>query len=234
MNLLRALVLLPLLAAGCRSSTPSPDTSTVAPSAKAASTQAAQAPVSAAPAKAALAVATGAQAPDFELTDLDGKTHKLSQYRGKRVVLEWFNPDCPFVKASHSKGSLKEYARKATGQGVVWLAINSSAPGKQGHGAETNKQGKESYKMEHPILLDPDGKVGKSYGAKKTPHLFVVDEKGVLVYQGAIDNSPDGEGQSPQGGTLVNYVEAALADLAAGRPVQTPETTPYGCGVKFM
>jgi peroxiredoxin len=172
-------------------------------------------------------------APDFELTDLDGMKHKLSAHRGKRVVLEWFNPGCPFVKHSHTKGSLKDFAKKMTDKGVVWLAVNSAAPGKQGHGVEPNKTAKEQFKMDHPILLDPEGTVGKAFGATNTPHMFVIDEKGALVYKGAIDNSPDGEGESPTDGVLINYVEQALEDLNAGRPVKTRETKAYGCSVKY-
>ena len=175
----------------------------------------------------------GAEAPDFALQDLDGKTVKLSEQRGKTVVLEWFNPDCPYVRNSHTKGSLVGTAKKATDTGVVWLAVNSGAPGKQGAGAERNKEARKAYSLEHPILLDEKGEVGKTYGATNTPHMYVIDKSGKLVYRGAIDNSPDGEGQSPQGGKLVNYVEAALGDVAAGRPVKTAETKAYGCGVKY-
>jgi peroxiredoxin len=175
----------------------------------------------------------GAPAPDFALPDLDGKTVKLSEYKGKTVVLEWFNPECPFVRASHTKGSLVGEAKKHTGKGIVWLAINSGAPGKQGAGAEKSRTGLKTYGLEHPVLLDESGAVGHQYGATNTPHMFVIDKTGKLVYRGAIDNSPDGEGESPQGGKLVNYVDAALDDLAAGRAVQTAETRAYGCGVKY-
>ncbi|MBM4357048.1 MAG: redoxin family protein [Deltaproteobacteria bacterium] len=179
------------------------------------------------------AVRVGSPAPDFTLRDLDGREVSLASLRGKRVVLEWFNPDCPFVKASHTVGSLKTLAAEATAKGVVWLAINSGGPGKQGHGVEANRAGVERYHLSHPILLDPDGAVGKRYGAKRTPQMFVVDERGVIVYQGAIDNSPDGEGQSPEGGKLVNHVAEALAALEAGKPVPVAETKPYGCTVKY-
>ncbi len=177
--------------------------------------------------------AIGAAAPDFALTDLDGKPVKLADYKGKTVVLEWFNPDCPFVKASHSKGSLVDTAKKQTAKGVVWLAINSGAPGKQGTGAQKNKDAAKAFGLTHPVLLDESGKVGKSYGATNTPHMFVIDKAGKLAYAGAIDNSPDGEGGSPTGGKLVNYVDAALEDLSAGRPVKTTTTKAYGCGVKY-
>jgi peroxiredoxin len=179
------------------------------------------------------AAKVGEKAPDFELADLDGKPVKLSSFLGKTVVLEWFNPECPFVKNSHTKGSLVGTAAKHEKQGVVWLAINSGAPGKQGTGVEKNQSGKASFGFTHPVLLDESGAVGKAYGAKRTPHLYVIDPKGVLVYRGAIDNSPDGEGESPEGGKLVNHVDAALADLAAGRPVSKPETEAYGCSVKY-
>jgi peroxiredoxin len=175
----------------------------------------------------------GAPAPDFDLPDLDGKRVRLSDLRGKTVVLEWFNPECPFVKASHTKGSLVDTAKRQTATGVVWLAINSNAPGKQGAGVEKNRAGKETFGLSHPILLDENGQVGQRYGAKRTPHMYVIDPKGVLVYRGAIDNSPDGEGESPKDGKLVNYVDAALSDLTAKRPVGTTETEAYGCSVKY-
>jgi peroxiredoxin len=175
----------------------------------------------------------GKPAPDFTLKDVDGKEVKLSSFKGKTVVLEWFNPECPFVKASHSKGSLVDTAKKQTKKGIVWLSINSGGAGKQGAGAEKSKAGAKGFNMENPILLDEAGTVGKAYGATNTPHLFVIDAKGVLAYRGAIDNSPDGEGQSPEGGKLVNYVDAALEDLAANRAVKTPDTKPYGCSVKY-
>jgi peroxiredoxin len=177
--------------------------------------------------------AVGKPAPDFELRDLEGHSVRLSQFRGKTVVLEWFNPECPFVRASHTKGSLKGFADKITDKGTVWLAINSGAPGKQGYGVDANVAGTRRFGMKHPVLLDESGDVGRAYDARHTPHMYVVDDKGVLVYRGAIDNSPDGEGESPTGGTLVNYVDSALADLAAGRPVKTAETEAYGCSVKY-
>lgn len=175
----------------------------------------------------------GKPAPDFKLKDLDGKEVSLASLKGKTVVLEWFNPECPYVKAAHGKGSLVDTAKKQQGKGVVWLSINSGAPGKQGHGVEKNKAAVKTFAMENPVLLDESGAVGKAYGATNTPHLFVIDPSGTLVYRGAIDNSPDGEGQSPTGGTLVNYVNAALDDLAAKRAVKTSDTKAYGCSVKY-
>ena len=177
--------------------------------------------------------AVGKSAPDFTLKDLDGHEVSLASFRGKIVVLEWFNPGCPFVKASHTKGSLKGAAKKHAGQGVVWLAINSSAQGKQGSDPAANRDAARTYNLEHPILRDETGSVGHAYGATNTPNMFVIDKNGVLVYAGAIDNSPDGEGEAPTSGSLLNYVDAALDDLAAGRPVKMPVTKPYGCSVKY-
>ena len=177
--------------------------------------------------------AVGKSAPDFTLKDLDGHQVSLASFRGKVVVLEWFNPGCPFVRASHTKGSLKTTAKRHAGEGVVWLAINSSAQGKQGSDPAANRDAAKTFNLEHPILRDETGAVGHAYGATNTPNMFVIDKNGVLVYAGAIDNSPDGEGEAPTSGSLVNYVDAALEDLAAGRPVKTPVTKPYGCSVKY-
>jgi peroxiredoxin len=200
-------------------------------------TSSGEAPASSATAAAPPAIrhaaAVGAQAPDFSLPDLDGKNVTLSSFKGKTVVLEWFNPGCPFVRKAHTVGSLKDTPARATAQGVVWLAINSGAPGKQGYGAEANRKTAVEYAMTYPVLLDEAGTVGRTYGATNTPHMYVIDPSGKLVYRGAIDNSPDGEGQSPADGKLVNYVDAALASLKAGEPVNVPDTKAYGCGVKY-
>ena len=115
----------------------------------------------------------------------------------------------------------------------MWLAVNSGAPGKQGAGIDMNRAGQRTFGMTHPILLDESGAVGKIYGATNTPHLFVIDEQGTLVYRGAPDNSPDGEGQSAPGGKLVSYVDEALAALAAKKALEVSETKPYGCSVKY-
>jgi peroxiredoxin len=175
----------------------------------------------------------GQPAPDFTLNDLDGKPVRLADFRGKLVVLEWFNPGCPFVVAAHTRGSLVDAAARASKQGVVWLAVNSGAPGKQGAGVELNRKAKADWKLGHPVLLDEAGTVGKAYGATNTPHLFVVDAAGKLAYRGAVDNSPDGERGAPQGGALVEYAAAALEELRAGRPVTVSTTRAYGCGVKY-
>src|SRR5206468_11096711 len=138
--------------------------------------------------------------------------------------LAWSNPECPYVRASHTKGSLVGTAARHVGQGVVWVAINSAAPGKQGYGVEKNRSALGSFGLKHPVLLDESGEIGRAYGATNTPHMYVIDKEGRLVYRGAIDNSPDGERESPQGGKLVVYVDSALEDLAAGRPVRHPES----------
>ncbi len=175
----------------------------------------------------------GKPAPDFTLPDTEGKDVSLASLRGKVVVLEWWNPGCPFVNKSHEKGGLVGLAKKHAANGVAWLAINSGAPGKQGYEVADNVEKKKRFGLEHPILRDPSGAVGHQYGATNTPQMFVIGKDGTLVYAGAIDNSPDAEGESPQGGTLVNYVDAALADLAANRPVKTPSSRAYGCSVKY-
>lgn len=183
--------------------------------------------------EAAAVGTTRAVAPPFELKDLEGKTVKLADFKGKTVVLEWFNPDCPFVRNSHTKGSLVTTAKTWRDKGIVWLSINSSADGKQGSGLEVNQAGVQKYAMANPVLLDPAGTVGKAYGATNTPHMFVIDADGKIAYRGAIDNSPDGEGDSPTGGKLVNYVSQALDELGAGKPVSVPESKAYGCSVKY-
>jgi peroxiredoxin len=175
----------------------------------------------------------GKQAPDFTLRDLTGKEVALASFKGKLVVLEWINPGCPFVQRSHSVGSLVDTAKRRIKDGVTWLAINSGATGKQGADVAMNTEAARKWSLPHPILRDEAGTVGKAYGATNTPNMFVIDKTGKVVYAGAIDNSPDGEGKSPQGGKLVNYVDAALDDLAAGRAVQTAVTRPYGCSVKY-
>jgi len=182
----------------------------------------------------------GNPAPSFVLVDTEGKTHKLQAYKGKMVVLEWFNPDCPFVKYAHSQGELQEMAQQLTGDDLVWLSINSNAPGKQGHGAERNRTARREYGMPNPVLLDETGSTGKAYGAEKTPTMFLVDAKGILVYRGGIDNAPMGEvdparprpdGMSP--GDLVNYVKDALDDMEHGGAIALPDTPAYGCTVKY-
>jgi hypothetical protein len=145
-------------------------------------------------------------------------------------VLEWFNPDCPFVKAAYSEGPLKDMASRAAKDGVVWLSINSGAPGKEGAGAERSKKAKADWKMTSTVLLDEKGEVGRMYEAKSTPHCYVVDAKGVLVYRGGLDNAPMGKFE---GEKRIDYLANALADVKAGKPVAMPETKSWGCPVKY-
>ena len=178
--------------------------------------------------------AIGQPAPDFTLKDLDGKEVKLSSFKGKIVVLEWFNPGCPFVNNAHLKGTLKDEATvQASKNGVVWLAINSGGAGKQGNGLEANREGVKKFGLANPVLLDEGGEVGHAYGATNTPHMFVIDKAGVLQYQGAVDNSPDGERESAPDNKVVAYVDDAVAAISAGRPLAVTETKAYGCGVKY-
>lgn len=193
----------------------------------------AQQPTTPTPGNAVQTATVGQPAPDFTLVDTEGKTFKLSEQRGKTVVLEWFNPGCPFVKASHTKGSLVTTAGRHTKDGVVWVAINSGGAGREGAGKEASVEGAKTFDMAHPVLLDEAGTVGHAYGAARTPHMFVIDNKGTLVYAGAIDNSPDGEGESPTDGKLVNYVDEALLAVKADKPVATAKTEAYGCSVKY-
>lgn len=182
------------------------------------------------PASATAPQATvGQAAPQFTLTDTDGVAHKLSDYAGKTVVLEWFNPDCPFVVYAHGKkGPLSAQPARVIDEDTVWLAINSGAPGKQGHGLERNQKAKVEYGMTYPVLIDESGDVGRLYGAKTTPHMYVINPEGTLVYAGGLDDSPMGR---KSGAT--NYVDACVADLDAGKAVTTAETKPYGCSVKY-
>lgn len=173
------------------------------------------------------------QAPEFTLTDSNGTAHALSDFRGKTVVLEWTNAECPFVVKHYGPGNMQRQQAAATEGGAIWLTINSGAPGKQGHvdGAGANAIVAESSGKQTAYLLDNDGKVGRIYGAKTTPHMYVIDGEGVLRYIGAIDSNPSGDPADIA--DAKQYVELALADLAAGRPVATPLTQPYGCSVKY-
>lgn len=187
---------------------------------------------------AANSAAIGKAAPEFTLTDTEGKVFRLQDFRGKTVVLEWFNPDCPFVKFARGKGPLVDLTKY--GPELVWLSINSNAQGKQGHGRERNTEAKKEYAMSNPVLLDETGAVGRAYGALKTPHMFVIDPEGVLVYRGGLDNAPmgsiDDERPRPEGskpGELAPYIENALSDLSGKRAIGMPDTPAYGCSVKY-
>lgn len=177
---------------------------------------------------------TGKPAPAFtNVKDINGKTHNLADYKGKTVVLEWVNYDCPFVKKHYSSNNMQDLQRKYTAKGVVWLSVNSSAPGKEGNYtiAEWKQKSAERKVAAHAILLDPDGKTGKAYGAKTTPHMYVIDPAGRLVYAGAIDSVPSASADDIRGAT--NYVRQALAQAMAGQPVSTPTSVAYGCSIKY-
>lgn len=181
----------------------------------------------------AQAVDNGKPAPDFSLPDLDGKARTLAEFKGKHVVLEWVNHGCPFVKKHYDSDNMQALQKEFTGKGVVWLSICSSAEGKQGHmsAADWKKATADKGAAPTAVLIDADGKVGKLYGAKTTPHMYIVDPKGVLVYQGAIDDKDSYDKTDVQGSR--NHVREALNESLAGKPVSKSSTTPYGCSVKY-
>jgi len=175
----------------------------------------------------------GEPAPAFTLTDSDGKTRSLEEFKGKTVVLEWTNADCPFVKKHYGSGNLQQQQRNAIAQNIVWLSVNSTAKGREGNvsGADANKIRKEQKAAQIAYLIDEDGKVGHAYGAKTTPHLFVIDGLGVLRYNGAIDNVPSTKVEDLARAT--QYVPAVLASLKKGEAIKPSSTQPYGCAVKY-
>jgi peroxiredoxin len=175
----------------------------------------------------------GESAPDFKLTGADGKTYSLSQYKGKTVVLEWFNKDCPYVRKFYDSKTMQGLQKSVTSKGTVWLSVVSSAPGKEGaiDAAAATKLIKDWGLGSTAILFDTKGAVGQLYGAKTTPHMFVIDKAGLLAYQGAIDDQPSATRKSLEGAH--NYVADALTALEKGEPVKTSSTTPYGCSVKY-
>ncbi len=182
----------------------------------------------------AVELTTGSAAPDFELQGADGKTYKLSDFRGKHVVLEWTNHGCPFVKKHYKNGDMQKLQETYGAKDVVWLAVCSSAPGKQGY-CNTEEAGElvtEKDVKATAYLLDQDGSVGKQYGAKTTPHMYVIDPAGSLIYQGAIDSikSTDADDVAK----AENYVQLALDAALSGQPIAKQTTTPYGCSVKYQ
>lgn len=181
----------------------------------------------------AFAAKVDAPAPAFKLVDSKGKPRSLAEFKGKTVVLEWTNHDCPFVKKHYGAGNMQAQQKKATADGVVWLTINSSAPGKQGHvdGAGAEKVRGNAKAVQTAYLLDPDGTVGRAFDAKTTPHMYVIDGKGVLRYAGAIDSvaSPDPADIAK----ATQYVPAALTALASNKAVATKVSRPYGCSIKY-
>jgi len=182
---------------------------------------------------AAESPSVGSAAPEFSAPDSKGKTHSLSQYKGKYVVLEWFNPECPFVKKHYGGGNMQKLQEEVSGKGGVWLSIASSAPGKEGSLTVEQAEKKiAEWKMQSAaLLLDQDGKVGKSYGAKNTPHMFIINPEGKVVYAGAIDSKASPNPADIPSST--NYVKVALDESMAGKPVSTAQTKPYGCSIKY-
>lgn len=180
------------------------------------------------------AAVVGEAAPAFTLTDIKGVTHNLSDFKGKTVVLEWVNPECPFVVKHYEKSNnLPTLQKAAAADGVVWLSINSAAAGKQGD-YDAEKVAAWSAKTgaaPAAYLRDADGKVGKLYGAKTTPHIFVINGEGKLVYAGAIDSIRSADAADIA--KAENYAAAALAAVKAGKPVEKANTPPYGCSVKY-
>ncbi len=181
----------------------------------------------------AFALDSGAPAPDFKGQTSTGKEVKLSDYKGKVVVLEWLNYGCPFVKKHYNGKNMQAVQADAVKRGVVWLSVISSAPGKQGAGTaeSAEKDRKEHGSNATEVVLDSSGAIGKMYNAKTTPHMYVIDEKGTLVYQGAIDDKPSTETESLRGAK--NYVREALDAVMAKKAVAKATTTAYGCSVKY-
>lgn len=173
-------------------------------------------------------VKVGKPAPDFALKDLRGKEFKLSKVKGKVVVLEWFNPECPSVETAHGRrGSLSKLPKTHMKKNkVVWWAINSSPPGKEGHGVDTNKKYARKFRMRYPILIDEDGKVGRLFGATMTPEILIIDKTGKLVYRGAEDNQADVK--AGRADEYVNYVDAVIDALKKGEKVPYTKTPPKG------
>lgn len=183
--------------------------------------------------EAIASIETGAQAPAFSVRDAAGQTRTLQEFRGRLVILEWTNHGCPYVRKHYDAGAMQALQRETTGQGIVWLQVISSAQGEQGYLDGPGAQARVRTDNAAPTatLLDPTGVMGRAYGARTTPHMYIISPEGVLLYQGAIDDRPSARPASLEGAN--NYVRAALADIRAGRAVQIPETTAYGCTVKY-
>ena len=176
----------------------------------------------------------GQPAPTFTVTDTKGKAHTLDSYRGKWVVLEWFNHDCPYTKKHYKTDNMQALQREYTGKGVVWISVLSSAPGKQGYrssAAEADEEMTEKKAAPSFVVRDTAGVLGRQYGARNTPHLFAIDPQGVLRYAGAIDDKPTAKANDIAGAK--NYLKAALDAGLAGQPIAEATTQPYGCDVKY-
>lgn len=170
----------------------------------------------------------GKPAPDFTLATVDGKTVRLADLKGKVVVLEWFNPTCPYSGVKlYQSGKMQDFQRKAAELGATWITVNS---GRANSAADLAKLA-ASWKIPSTLALDADGTVGRAFGAKTTPHCFILNAEGNVVYKGAIDSNPSAKTAEPAG--YRNHVLAALEEIKAGRAISTPSTKPYGCGVKY-
>lgn len=181
----------------------------------------------------AWAARVGDRAPDFTATDSTGKVHKLSEYAGKYVVLEWHNRGCPYTAKHYDSGNMQRLQHEWTARGVIWLTVISSAPGKQGYitAADENAFLKQSNAVPTAVLLDPTGALGHLYDAKTTPQMFIIDPHGTLIYNGAIDDRATTDVADINGAK--DYVSLALGEALAGKPVGTSSTRPYGCSVKY-
>lgn len=179
------------------------------------------------------AATVGQPAPAFTATGTDGKSHSLADYRGKYVVMEWVNPGCPFVRKHYSSGNMQSTQQEATRAGAVWLTINSTARSSGDYlaAADMGKWMSEQKAAATATLLDTDGKVGVAYGAKTTPHMYIIDPQGKLIYAGAIDSKPSAKVEDIAGAT--NYVKTSLQEALAGKPVSQANTKAYGCSVKY-
>ena len=179
------------------------------------------------------APSVGKKAPSFAGIDSNGQRLNLSDYKGKTVVLEWTNHECPFVARHYDTGNMQKHQKKATSDGVIWLSVISSAPGLQGHvdGDGANKLTKTRNAVPTRVILDPSGIIGKSYSARTTPHMYIIDNAGVLIYQGGIDDNPTSYGEIEDGTT--NYILNALEEIKAGKKITKSTSQPYGCSVKY-
>ncbi len=179
------------------------------------------------------AAVVGQPAPAFSGTDSHGNGQSLAQYRGKYVVLEWTNKDCPFTRKHYSSGNMQALQEQWTGKGIVWLTILSSAPGQQGYmtATEENTYLSQVHAQPSAAILDPNGKIARLYSAKTTPHMFVIDPGGTLIYEGAIDDKPTTDLEDVKGAK--NYVSNALVSAMGKKPVEPASTRPYGCSVKY-
>ena len=182
---------------------------------------------------AGMAARVGAPAPDFTASDTYGSSHRLTEYRGKFVVLEWHNRECPYTHKHYASGNMQRLQREWIERGVIWFTVISSAPGTQGYvtADQENAYVAQVHAAPTAVLLDPSGELGHLYGAKTTPHIFIIDPKGTLIYDGAIDDRPTTDVSDIS--VAKNYVNAALGAAMAGKPVTDPVTRPYGCSVKY-